>query len=352
MSHHHHALARRRGYRAPTDGTPEAGGAVAAAKPEAAAKPSPFMSIEQLAEMPADLAPEPTPAPTPKTKPAPEPAVEEAEDNPGEQITGEAGDEAPEQETPEQEKARLLKEVAELEAAAKDKELTELRAKLAKLKGEPEAEPAESAAEPRAPGRFRSEAEIDKAAAAAVDFLEFAELNEDGFEGTNNDGTKVNYTAEQVKEMRRRALRDLHVNLPGERRQLRERAAAEAAARTAHPTHFDARHADHAAVQAIFKELPGIAGNHRVAAEILAARRGAAKPAPGRGVPPAATTAPAKPPVKAAPPLSGGAGGVPPATKAAAKAPAFDFRRAMRGGEEGIGALAEFYAQEFTGKRP
>lgn len=210
-------------------------------------------------------------------------------------------------------------------------ELAALRAELAALKGA--AAPVAAPTEPEIPAvpvpasaRFKTRADLERAEADTTAAVAHLRANRDGLEYRDGDRT-VRLSADQVAAELDRLYDDLAIRFPREREAMREREAVAAEARRAYPTHFDAKHGDSAAVRAIFAEFPGIAGDHRAAAAILAGRKAAAAPAR-----PAPARAPARPaPVPAAPV---------PAPVSAGAAPVRTIDRdAIARGEGGFGAL-------------
>lgn len=207
-------------------------------------------------------------------------------------------------------------------------ELGALKAKIAELEAKlsappaakPDAEPAPVAV-PGVNPTYKNEADIDARQDALVDMLNQVVLHLDGYEGMQ-DGKPVRLTAEQVRARFAELNKELQITLPREREALRKVQAAASEARRSYPSHFDDRHPDAAAVRTIFAEYPQIAGNHKLAAELLKARKAPAvapAAAPAKAAPKAAT-----PP--AVPTARGGA--FAPASKAPAKASltAADFR--------------------------
>lgn len=206
------------------------------------------------------------------------------------------------------------------ELGALKAKVAELEAKLAAPAAKPDAEPAPVAL-PGVNPAYKNEADIDARQDVLVDMLNQVVLHLDGYEGMQ-DGKPVRLTAEQVRARFAELNKELQITLPREREALRKVQAAASEARRSHPTHFDDRHPDAAAVRTLFAEYPQIAGNHKLAAELLKARKAPAVAAPATPakVAPKAATPPAVPTARG--------GAFAPASKTPAKAQltAADFR--------------------------
>lgn len=267
-------------------------------------------------------------------------ADDDIEANPGEQITGESDADAAGEppalpvETPAQKLARLEAEKKALEGGEAAAETDPVLAKITALEAEVAAlkagKPVDESTVPSAPaqGRFKSDAEIKAHEDKLYYTLDFAEEHADGFEGKDDKGNPLSYTAEQIKAWAREAKRELRA-LPAEREALATTKAIGAANRAKYPTHFNAAHPDSKAVAALFLERPAIKGDHELAAQILAGRK-AVKGAPAAA--PAKTTVPPK--VTA--PVSAGSPARPAVTKPGKAVVDLDK---LRTGQGGLGSL-------------
>ena len=254
--------------RRPDDGAPDASAAPAAfgVSVGAALRTAALARAAEAAPAPAPAQAEPVPvAPAPEApaQAAPAPATEASAPEVA----------APESPAPSDPMAVLLAKLEALEA--------KLAGNPAPVAPEPAPEPvaAEIPAAP-APPAFKTSADIDKAEAETERALAWLKANRDGVEYNDAQGKPVRLTADQVDDEIDRLRDELWRRLPKARADLAAYRTAEAAARAAHPTHFDPRHPDHKAIAALFAEFPSLAGNHRLAAEVLRGRRALAAPAP------------------------------------------------------------------------
>lgn len=210
-------------------------------------------------------------------------AAERAKNTPGAdieeseavEVEEKAGDDGvADDEAAEIEKLRAEKEALEKGEAAPVAELTELQKLRAEVEALKAAKPVDEKAVPAAPSlsRFADEAALRKHEDNLYFTLDWAADNADGFEGKNASGLDVCYTAEDVKAMRRQAERDLRT-MPQEREKLAEARTLAATNRKTYPSHFNGAHPDSKMVAELFAEQPQLAGNHKLAAEIIAGRK-------------------------------------------------------------------------------
>jgi hypothetical protein len=106
--------------------------------------------------------------------------------------------------------------------------------------------------------QLATEAEVRAEYARAEEVISWAEENEDGAVIKGKDGAEVEYTAEQVRAIRRNAERAIRTHLPSQQQYLRERARFDAVADKVYPWLGDRSSPEFAAAAEVLRAFPEI----------------------------------------------------------------------------------------------